>query len=61
MPVLYDSIPFALEKNQKHTQGILISVPKNAPSGTYIFDVKVSIEGEDDPYGGVKKITVTVP
>ncbi|HLC80668.1 hypothetical protein J4207_04230 [Candidatus Woesearchaeota archaeon] len=61
LPVLYDSIPFALEKNQKHTQGILISVPKNAPSGTYIFDVKVLIEGEDDPYGGVKKITVTVP
>ncbi len=58
---LFDSTPFVLEKNQKYTQGISISVPKDAPSGTYIFDVKVSIEEEDDIYGGVKKITVTVP
>ncbi len=61
LPVLYDSASFALEKNQKHTQGILISVPKDAPSGTYIFDVKVLPKEEDDPYGGVKKITITVP
>ncbi len=58
---LFDSTPFDLEKNQQHTQGILISVPKDAPSGTYIFDVEVFPEGEDDSYGGVKKITVTVP
>lgn len=58
---LFDSTSFELEKNQKHTQGILISVPEDAPPGTYIFDVKVSIDGEGDPYGGVKKITVTVP
>lgn len=61
LSLLFDSAPFGLEKNQKHTQGILISVPPTAPSGTYIFDVKVSIKGEDDPYGRVKKITVTVP
>lgn len=58
---LFDSTSFELEKNQKHTQGISISVSKDAPSGTYIFDVKVSIDGEGDSYGGVKKITVTVP
>jgi len=61
LSVLYDSTSFVLEKNQKHTQGISIAVPKDAQSGTYIFDVKVLIDGEGDSYGGVKKITITVP
>jgi len=44
-----------LEREEERELGLGISVPKNAQSGTYIFDVRV------EPYGTLHKLYVEVP
>ena len=54
--------PFTLEKNQRHTARVLIMVPTEAKSGTYIFNVKVFENGPQPRiYDNIKKIVITVP
>lgn len=60
----YIDTPFTLDKNQRHTVRVLIGVPDEAKSGTYIFNAKVT-EGPASAapklYDTIKKIVITVP
>lgn len=55
----YDALPFTLTKGEQHTIPLLVTVPKTALSGTYIFNVK--IERNAQPYDTIKKLYVVVP
>ncbi len=57
--VLFDSSAFPLEQQEQHNVAILISVPKDAENGIYLFDVSVR-KGDGQPYGGVQKIQIEV-
>lgn len=49
----------AIEKNEEETIGIGIQVPKEAPSGIYIFNVDIK-DGANNPYSKTQKIYVDV-
>jgi len=49
-----------IQPNQYNTRLFLVTVNSDAPSGTYIIDVIV-FSGAASPYGGIKKVWVTVP
>jgi hypothetical protein len=62
---LYDNLDQSLSKNQRKIINVLVSVPKNAPSGEYIYNVIVV---RPSPPGGAlaqydktRKIHITVP
>ena len=55
----YDTLPFALTKGEQHTVPLLVTIPKTALSGTYIFNVR--IERNAQPYDTIKKLYVVVP
>lgn len=60
---LYYPGPYTLKDNEHRSEPILIKIPKDAPKGTYIFNVKVTCEKEPadcDPYDTIKKFTVVV-
>jgi hypothetical protein len=60
--ISYIDTPFTLDKNQRHTVRVLMSVPKEAKAGTYIFNVKVMETGPQPRiYDNIKKIVITVP
>ena len=61
--VRYDKTIFPLSQNGQYKGPILFTVPKDAPSGTYIFDAK-AISNAASPDAGtydLKKIYITVP
>ena len=49
-----------VQSNKYGTRLFLVTVNRDAPSGTYIIDVIVD-SGAAEPYGGIKKVWVTVP
>ncbi len=55
----YERNAFPLGHGERRSVPVLVSVPKNAPPGTYIFNVRVLSNGQ--PYDTVKKIYVVVP
>lgn len=55
----YDASGFQLNKNERQSIPLLIQIPTNAPSGTYIFNVQVKRNNEQ--YDTTKKIYVIVP
>mgnify|MGYP001482347686 CR=1 FL=1 len=59
----YNPNPVEIEKNEEKSLGIGFEVPKDAVSGTYIFDVLVeyNVDNEFIPYADVEKIYVQVP
>ena len=57
--VRYSTAPFNLEKQEQQDSPVLISVPPNAPSGTYIFNVNVQRNAQ--PYDSIKKMYIIVP
>jgi len=58
--VLYDKEDFVLEPYEQHKMPILFSVPDEALSGQYIFNVEVVERGSSEDYYGLKKVYVTV-
>ena len=50
----------SIKQNQEVKKGVLISVPKDAVSGIYIFDVKINKQ-DGTEYSPVQKIYVEVP
>lgn len=56
--LLYNQDPIEIEENQHHKEAILVSVPKDALKGQFIFNVQVIANGQ--PYGNVQKIVVNV-
>ena len=55
----YNSESFSIERSEQHSEPVLIQVADDAPSGTYIFDVAVTKNGQ--LYDTIKKIYITVP
>ncbi|MBI2651776.1 hypothetical protein HYX01_04855 [Candidatus Woesearchaeota archaeon] len=55
----YRQSPISIEKNGEEIIGIGIEIPKNAKSGTYIFNVDVGYGTES--YGETNKFYVEVP
>lgn len=55
----YDTNPVTIGPNERHIANILVIVPDNAQSGTYIFNVEVTRDGT--LYDRIKKIYVIVP
>ena len=49
-----------IEKNDEKSLGIMVQVPANIVSGTYIFDVKIQT-ADGKPYSNVQKLYVDVP
>ncbi|NOZ80910.1 MAG: hypothetical protein GXP63_04515 [DPANN group archaeon] len=61
---IYDTQPHTLKTNQKDVYRILVKVPDDATSGTYIFNVKVTYEdspGNPISYDPLRKLLVNVP
>ncbi|MDP3639648.1 MAG: hypothetical protein Q8R53_00400 [Nanoarchaeota archaeon] len=56
--LLYNTAELRIAENEHRTEGILVDIPNDAPKGTYIYDVKVSVGGQ--PYGNKLKFTVVV-
>jgi len=54
----YDNSLFSLDKNQRDTKKVLVTVPNEAQKGTYIFNVLVS--NNDGAYDNLKKIIIMV-
>ena len=52
-----------IEKNEEKSLGIGFEVPKNAESGTYVFDIAVKHKVNDEfvQYDELQKIYVEVP
>ena len=60
VPSIYTSgRAVAIDKNEEETIGIGIQVPKQAPPGTYIFNVEIK-DGSGYPYSKTQKIYVDV-
>ncbi len=57
--VLYDNEPFPLKEQESKQIRILVSVPEDAASGTYLFDVKVQ-KSNGQRYGPIQKIQIGV-
>ncbi len=59
----YNSNQMTIEKNEEKRLGISFEVPKNAESGTYVFDVLVKYKADDEfgQYDDLQKIYVEVP
>jgi hypothetical protein len=57
--VLYDEEWIIIQQHAHHTEAISVEVPKDAKSGTYIFNAKVigKVHGQ---YGNRQKFTVVV-
>ncbi len=55
----YEKEQIRLAKNERHITPLLIQIPKNAPSGTYIFNLKVLSNGQQ--YDTIKKLYIIVP
>lgn len=55
--VRYDSGEIYLEQNEQHKTALLFTAPKNATSGTYIFDIDVRTDAGSY---GLKKVYFTV-
>ncbi len=61
--LFYNPGPFTIKENQHRSEPLLVKVPKDAPQGTYIFNVQVICQGEKDlcqPYDSIKKFTVII-
>ncbi|MFC1800887.1 hypothetical protein ACFLZB_00270 [Nanoarchaeota archaeon] len=54
----YDKETFLIDENEQRKDAILAEVPKNAPAGTYVFNVYVSKDGSQ--YDVVKKLYITI-
>ncbi len=60
--LLYDSEAISIDENDFHKESIFVSVPIDAPAGTYIFDAKVRYADEPSKqYGLTQKFIVIVP
>ena len=59
----YNTNQMTIEKNEEKSLGIGFEVPKNAESGTYVFDVGVKYKVNDEfmQYDELQKIYVEVP
>ena len=57
--ILFNEESFSLGEQQQHAEGISISVPSGAVSGTYLFDVEVKKQN-GERYGNIQKIIVVV-
>ena len=59
----YNTNQMTIEKNEEKGLGIGFEVPKDAVSGTYVFDVVVKnkVNGEFRQYDEIEKIYVEVP
>ena len=59
--LLYNEETLLIEENEHKKEGILVSVPKNAESGRYIFVATVTTPDEgNDRYGNPQTFFVTV-
>ena len=59
----YNNDQMTIEKNEEKSLGIAFEVPKDAVSGTYVFDIAVKRRVNDEfiQYDDVQKIYVEVP
>ena len=59
----YNNNQMTIEKNGEKSMGIGFEVPKNAESGTYVFDIAVTHKVNDEfiQYDDVEKIYAEVP
>ncbi len=57
--VKYDASPVTINSREQYKTALLFTVPKDSPSGTYIFNVDVRIF--NGPSLGLKKVYFTVP
>lgn len=59
----YNNNEILIEKNEGKSLGIAFEAPKNAVSGTYVFDVMVKnrVDGNFQQYDDLEKIYVEVP
>ena len=57
--LLYDPGMVHIEENEQVNRAIMVSVPKSASLGTYIFNVKV-FDVANVQYGTTQKINVIV-
>jgi len=58
--LLYNTETIKIMENDHHTEPILVSVPKDAPKGTHIFNVEVTSLSTQTQYDNTKKISVKV-
>ena len=59
--VRFDREQFTLKKNEQQSRTVFVQIPKNAPSGTYIFNVVVYRNSDNSIYDAVRKIIIIVP
>lgn len=57
--LLYSTDRIDIAQNDHHKEGVLVSLPKEASQGTYIFDVRVT-QDNGELYDNVKKFYVEV-
>ena len=59
----YNNNEIMIERNEEKSMGIAFEVPKDAVSGTYVFDiiVKYRVNGEFQQYDDLEKIYAEVP
>ena len=57
--LLYSVDPIQIAQNDHHKEGVLVSVPKDAAQGTYIFDVTIK-DDTGNLYDNIKKFYVDV-
>ena len=57
--VLFDDSAFKLGQQEQHSLGIMVSVPTDAATGIYLFDVSVR-RSDGKPYGQIQKIQIDV-
>ena len=55
--VLFNTEPLIIEESEHHKEAILVTIPTNKPSGTYIFNAKV-IDQNGEQYGNTQKFYV---
>jgi hypothetical protein len=57
--IILDTEEETLENRESHVVGLFVQVPKDAPSGTFAFSIKVYANNEQ--YGTTKKLYIGVP
>jgi hypothetical protein len=58
---LYDNSAFSLSLWENRKESLSVTIPKDAPSGEYIFDVKILCgENVNEKYGNTQKVVISV-